>query len=337
MIDSGQDAHATAMVRNRSSIALAAGSLLCLMVIALWASSFFFVTTIYFRPSTTRSIGVYFEQGTVNLASQTNSPSMPFPSIGLRLRTRLLSFNSRNSFQRSLFDFRWFSQTIPLPPQRKAVIRLFTLTFPMWILLPIVAAVPAWIFFSVERRSRWTFRTNVTQPNSRLRVRIFRFALFSIVGMILGATVATIDIQTNLSEDQGAWLLMLLALLPVVSLMAVFTRRRIPWNRAILWMALELAGCVCFFESTVDFVWRENRINHFEGIEILESILYVGFACFIIGATLLLFLQVKPEPVKPGPYCPECGYCLLGSTRNICTECGRPFTLEELGVADLNV
>ena len=150
----------------------------------------------------------------------------------------------------------------------------------------------------------------------------------------MGVLVALADIQFDFGQTDWQWSLILLVLLPVVSLMAVFTRRRIPWHRAILWMSLDLAGCVCFFESTVDRMWIWFNINRFGGLEQLQMILYLGFACFIFGAILLLFLQVKPEPPKPGPYCPECGYCLIGLPRQICSECGRPFTLEELGIAE---
>jgi hypothetical protein len=168
--------------------------------------------------------------------------------------------------------------------------------------------------------------------NPRLRVRVVRFAIFSIVGSVLGALVVWFDYEFNISRNYSGWILILLLLLPVVSLMAVFTRRRIPWHRAILWMGLELAGCIVFFETTVDHIWLRAGLHQADDLELLQAILGVGVVDFIFGAILLLFLQVKPEKVLPGPYCPECGYCLIGSTRRICSECGRPFTLEELGV-----
>jgi hypothetical protein len=58
----------------------------------------------------------------------------------------------------------------------------------------------------------------------------------------------------------------------------------------------------------------------------------MGAVSFVISAGVLLLLQLKPRAVKPGPYCPACGYCLIGSPRQICAECGRAFTLEELGI-----
>ncbi len=144
--------------------------------------------------------------------------------------------------------------------------------------------------------------------------------------------VAWADMEFDLGRTDGQWALILLVLLPVVSLMAVYTRRRIPWHRAILWMSLELAGCVTFFESAIDQIWRYENAHRYNDVELLQMIVFIGMVCFVIGAILLLFLQVKPEPVKPGPYCPECGYCLIGLPRQICSECGRPFTLDELGI-----
>jgi hypothetical protein len=61
-------------------------------------------------------------------------------------------------------------------------------------------------------------------------------------------------------------------------------------------------------------------------------VLFLWITIFLCVAILLFFFQLKPESVKPGPYCPQCGYCLIGTPRQICPECGRPFTHEELGV-----
>lgn len=37
--------------------------------------------------------------------------------------------------------------------------------------------------------------------------------------------------------------------------------------------------------------------------------------------------------VRPRGTCPGCGYCLKGLPANVCPECGRPFTLEEIGAS----
>ena len=189
-----------------------------------------------------------------------------------------------------------------------------------------------WMYLRGRRKVHWGLRKDVSWINLRLRERIIRFVIFSAIGCVLGAMVAWADMEFDLGRTDGQWALILLVLLPVVSLMAVYTRRRIPWHRAILWMSLELAGCVTFFESAIDQIWRYENAHRYNDVELLQMIVFIGMVCFVIGAILLLFLQVKPEPVKPGPYCPECGYCLIGLPRQICSECGRPFTLDELGI-----
>jgi hypothetical protein len=62
--------------------------------------------------------------------------------------------------------------------------------------------------------------------------------------------------------------------------------------------------------------------------------------CGIGGAALLAVARrVWPAKQWPTRNCPECGYLLVGLSEKRCPECGRPFTLEELGVteADLRV
>jgi len=214
--------------------------------------------------------------------------------------------------------------------------RNWSLTFPDWIIFIIVLIVPVSVILRAKK-IRLSFRNGVTRLNPRLQTRIIRFGIFSIAGATLGVLIGAIDVKLEFSQSDNAWALMLVTLLPIATLIAVSARRRIPWHRAVLWMALELGGCVCFFESTVDLVWHSHGINRASDLDLLLMILYTGIICFIFGAIFLFFLQVKPEPVKPGPYCPECGYCLIGSPRPICSECGRPFSLEELGIVQADL
>jgi len=322
------------MSTRHSSIAFIAGVLICAAILMLWARSYFFADSVAYNTlKSTHSIGFLSTRGSIHFGFSTiSSPRIRVVPDGFYWS----SFYQRRSWSyvtvQSLLDFRYNDMVTPVT-FFSGPIRSRELIVPQWAILLLAALFPAWILFRRDpQKARWKFRTDITWRNPRLRARILRFAIFSIAGIILGTVVGWADIKTQFTEDQAGWLMFLLVLLPVVSLMAVFTRRRIRWNRAILWMALELAGCVCFFESTLDFIWRRNHINRFDDVQILQMILYMGLACFIFGAILLLFLQVKPEPPKPGPYCPECGYCLIGSPRKICSECGRPFTLEELKI-----
>ena len=231
-----------------------------------------------------------------------------------------------------MVNFQWRNRVVSsVPPNGQVHVRF--VSFPIWTVFVLSVPFPIWILIRARGKVRWGFRKNVSWIDQRLRWRIARFAIFSGVGCVLGTLVAWADIEFDLGRTEGLWSAILLALLPVVSLMAVYTRRRIPWHRAILWMALELAGCIVFFESTIDRVWNYECADRYDDLELLEMIVFIGMACLVVGAILLLILQVKPEPVKPGPYCPECGYCLIGLPRQICSECGRPFTLDELGIA----
>lgn len=64
---------------------------------------------------------------------------------------------------------------------------------------------------------------------------------------------------------------------------------------------------------------------------------FLGFALIhwlgglVVGAILLASARAY-WPLREGPYCPRCGYCVIGVREHRCPECGRPFTLSELGV-----
>ena len=40
-----------------------------------------------------------------------------------------------------------------------------------------------------------------------------------------------------------------------------------------------------------------------------------------------------PIVVQDGTLCPDCGYSLVGCTREVCPECGRPFSYQEMGTS----
>ncbi len=53
---------------------------------------------------------------------------------------------------------------------------------------------------------------------------------------------------------------------------------------------------------------------------------------------MLWMLRTLWPPIA-GPYCPGCGYCLVGVSEYVCPECGREFTLAQLHITadDLQV
>jgi hypothetical protein len=235
-----------------------------------------------------------------------------------------------------IFEFRWVNQVFSWRGGSgfpAATIHRRIVSVPIWSFLVLWAPLPLYVFFRGRRKVRWGLRKDVRWVSLRLQRQITRFAIFCAVGAAIGALTASLDIALRLWRAQWEWMLFLFILLPVVSFTIVLTRRRIQWYRALLWMSLEIGGCVSFYAATIQWVWRVfGGYRVYEPVLTTESLI-IGFACFVCGAILLLFLQARPEPIKPGPYCPECGYCLIGTPRQICPECGRPFTVEELGIA----
>ena len=196
-----------------------------------------------------------------------------------------------------MIDFRFDNRVNPFPAA--AVVHTRAITMPIWTILILSLPIPAWVFFRNRRDLQWGLRKDVSWINPRLRSRIARFAILGAIGSLTGVLVASVDIVSPFNRSRWQWFVALWVLLPVVCLMAVFTRRRIRWHRALLWMSLELAGCLCFFQATIERIWTHYNVNVYDVPDLLELVFMTGVACFIVGATLLLFLQVKPEPLKP--------------------------------------
>ncbi len=202
----------------------------------------------------------------------------------------------------------------------------------MWPLLALSSPFPIWVYFRGRRTVRWSMRDDIAWMNFRLRRKLRRFAIFSAAGAIAGGGLGWFDYQFQLWQTPAEWSLTLLILLPIVNFLVILTRRRIPWRRGVVWMSLEISGFVCFFIATLQEAWRILGGRTVPEVNLGPGALLMGAVGFLISAIILLLLQLRPQPVKPGPYCPACGYCLIGSPRQICAECGRPFTLEELGI-----
>jgi hypothetical protein len=73
-----------------------------------------------------------------------------------------------------------------------------------------------------------------------------------------------------------------------------------------------------------------------------DDLLGMSLGCWLAnaaGAAIILgLMHWYRRPMPMGPYCPQCGYCLIGLSERRCPECGRTFTVEELGIRarDLN-
>jgi len=67
--------------------------------------------------------------------------------------------------------------------------------------------------------------------------------------------------------------------------------------------------------------------------EVLGVMIVFWIIAASIATVLLLLLQHWQRP-HTGPYCLQCGYCLIGLPSRRCPECGTEFTPEELGVTE---
>ena len=113
--------------------------------------------------------------------------------------------------------------------------------------------------------------------------------------------------------------------LPTVCLVLTLSLRDVPWGAALGPLVLELAAvCVAFPAG----VWlgpggfADDLLGVMAGFWLIAVL-----AC----AGLLVGRQYFRPPVL-GPYCPGCGYCLIGAPTDRCPECGRDFDPSELGV-----
>ena len=114
-------------------------------------------------------------------------------------------------------------------------------------------------------------------------------------------------------------------LLPALCSWLVWSQRRVRWSRAVAWLALEIfTACAAF-----TLAWTAVRMTVFDDLLHVMGLYFVIMT--VLGAAILEVWQ-KRHPPAPGPYCPACAYCLIGSAADRCPECGRPSTLDELGV-----
>ncbi|MFN3168175.1 MAG: protein kinase domain-containing protein [Phycisphaeraceae bacterium] len=67
-----------------------------------------------------------------------------------------------------------------------------------------------------------------------------------------------------------------------------------------------------------------------EAMAMVVSLWLVGV---VLGNSLtVIVVLLLPAAAPPGPVCPNCKYSLVGVREHRCPECGRPFTLRELGI-----
>ncbi len=113
--------------------------------------------------------------------------------------------------------------------------------------------------------------------------------------------------------------------LPCLCLLLTLSLRHVPWRAALGWLVLELSAvCLAFPVG----MWLGPGPFADDLLGVMAAFWLVAVpAC----AALLVGRQQFRRPT-PGPYCPGCGYCLIGAPTDRCPECGRDFDPRELGV-----
>jgi hypothetical protein len=159
------------------------------------------------------------------------------------------------------------------------------------------------------------------------RQRMRRLLLIAVLSAAGGA--GSVWVRNTVQSTGFHWdaALAIFAYLPAICLWIVLSRRRMLRLRALLGANIEIAVVVIVF--TVSWFLAYGRF--------WDDVLGVMILFWIIAAAaatvLLLLLQHWQRP-HGGPYCLQCGYCLIGLPSRRCPECGRAFTPEELGITE---
>ena len=94
----------------------------------------------------------------------------------------------------------------------------------MWTILILSLPIPAWSLFPQPSQSSMGAARRRFLDKSAPALADARFAVLSAIGSLTGVLVASFDIEFPLNRSRWQWFVALWILLPVVSLMAVFTR-----------------------------------------------------------------------------------------------------------------
>ncbi len=184
--------------------------------------------------------------------------------------------------------------------------------------------------------------------------RIKKVELWSMPKVALVATIlaACTDLISFCSVGLAMWILpkppafllllltvgifLLIVLLPIAVLIAYHPRLE-RWYHGFLFGGMYGLMMLFFPWVLSDFlgiIWSLQ--NDLTGLVI--ECLVPTIAAFTVGGLLLVMVWAASRTshgklkILDGTCCPSCGYNLVGNTTSICSECGRPFTLEELEI-----
>ncbi len=125
--------------------------------------------------------------------------------------------------------------------------------------------------------------------------------------------------------------------LPAVIIIRHHPKLRRWWHGFAFGAAFGLTGTVISvvwveLDMYFSFGWRSSIPG------LLNRTARIGLASSVIAGVLIVCVWFASRGsrgkllVTDNTFCPSCGYNLVGNTTYICSECGQPFTLEELDI-----
>lgn len=162
-------------------------------------------------------------------------------------------------------------------------------------------------------------------PAARLTLadRVLRLVISALAAAALGAGAA---FARDFWRAPHGVIVSVFVLFPALCLWLVVSQRRVPWRRAWKWLHLELLTVFSVAPLAWTLIYGNSILDYRLGVMAI-----VGLIASSASAVALVIWQRFRPPLQ-GPYCPGCGYCLIGTGSDCCPECGRSFTLDELGV-----
>jgi hypothetical protein len=166
-------------------------------------------------------------------------------------------------------------------------------------------------------------RVPVHRPT--LQQTLLHLAILGAIGAVVGAISAWVRPYAEYGPHWEA-IISLFVVLPAMFIWSAWTVRRTPFRAAIPRLVVAIASiCTAYMLA---WSWAYGR---FWG-DMAGVVLAVGAIAAPVLVVLLIGWQRRIATPTFGPYCPACGYWLVGLTEDRCSECGRPFTLAELGI-----
>lgn len=191
----------------------------------------------------------------------------------------------------------------------------------------------------VDARDIWT-RSQLCQRSFCFGLALFVLLLVVIILGLLADAFLGIHILRELELT-----LLGIAVISMASTIWGMSRSRIQlgtFARRVIATMAAAAGvtCVPTLVFILDLVQEFARLHKsWPPLQFVASTLLFPTGVFLLW---LLFVSIawpfaednSPIRIKQGTNCPQCGYCVRGVSSRICPECGRAFSLHDLGLSE---